>query len=86
MKNMQRFAGYNTVKKAILVEVAKTFKPKEIEHLQKQFALMDTDNSGTISIEEMITAVSAFKTGEDGHAVYKAEEVRQVRCVAVFQF
>lgn len=84
MKNMQRFAGYNAVKKAILVEVAKTFKPSEIEHLQKQFALMDTDNSGTISIEEMINAVSALKTGEHGQSVYHADEVRKVRTPPLF--
>lgn len=79
MQNMQRFAGYNNVKKAILVEVAKTFDPKDIEHLQKQFALMDVDKSGTITIEEMIRAMTTFRTGEDGKPVYDAQQVREVR-------
>jgi serine/threonine protein kinase len=78
MQNMQRFAGYNQVKKAILIEVAKTFDPKEIEHLQRQFALMDEDNSGTISIQEMINAVSTFKTGREGKSVYNAKQVEEV--------
>ena len=83
MQNMQRFAGYNNVKKAILVEVAKTFEPKEIEHLQQQFAIMDKDNSGTITIEEMITAMSTFKTGHDGKSVYNADQVRDVRIASL---
>jgi hypothetical protein len=79
MQNMKRFASYNNVKKAILIEVAKTFDPKDIEHLQKQFVLMDVDNSGTITIEEMIRAMTAFRTGEGGQAVYDPQQVREVR-------
>lgn len=79
MQNIQRFAGYNQVKKAILVEVAKTFEPKELEHLKQQFALLDKDDSGTISIEEMIQALANFRTGHDGTAVYHDKDVREVR-------
>jgi hypothetical protein len=78
MQNMKRFASYNNVKKAILIEVAKTFDPKDIEHLQKQFVLMDVDNSGTITIEEMIRAMTSFRTGEGGEAVYDPQQVREV--------
>jgi hypothetical protein len=83
MQNMKRFSAYNNVKKTILIEVAKTFDPKDIEHLQKQFVLMDVDNSGTITIEEMIRAMTALKTGEDGQPVYNAQQVRDV-CYCTF--
>lgn len=78
IQNMNRFAGYNRVKKAILVEIARTFKESEIADLRRQFAVMDTDNSGTISIEEMFKAMTSFKTGEDGKPVFSKEEISRV--------
>lgn len=51
----------------------------ELRHLSQQFALLDTDNSGTISIEEMMQALASFRTGEDGGPVYNSEEIRAVR-------
>jgi Ca2+-binding EF-hand superfamily protein len=78
IQNMSRFAGYNRVKKAILVEIAKTFKETEIADLRKQFAVMDADNSGTISIDEMVQAMTSFKTGENGKPVFSAEDIQQV--------
>lgn len=82
IQNMSRFAGYNRVKKAILVEIAKTFKENEISDLRKQFAVMDADNSGTISIDEMVKAMASFKTGENGKPVFSAEEIQQVTAAA----
>lgn len=83
IQNMSRFASYNRVKKAILVEIAKTFKESEISDLRRQFAVMDTDNSGTISIDEMFKAMTSFKTGENGKPVFSEEEIKGVRCPSV---
>lgn len=79
IQNMSRFAGYNRVKKAILVQIARTFKESEISDLRRQFAVMDTDNSGTISIDEMFKAMTSFKTGENGKPVFSKQEISRVR-------
>lgn len=78
IQNMSRFASYNRVKKAILIEIAKTFKEAEISDLRRQFAVMDKDNSGTISIDEMFEAMTRFKTGENGKPVFSKEEISRV--------
>lgn len=79
VQNIRKFSGYNRVKQAILVEIAKTFEANEIVDLRRQFALLDTDGSGTISIEEMVNALSHLRTGETAKNVFSAQDIQEVR-------
>ena len=78
VQNIRKFAGYNRVKQAILVEIAKTFDPNEIVDLRRQFALLDKDGSGTISIEEMVNALGDLRTGESATTVFSAQDIQEV--------
>lgn len=78
VQNIRKFSGYNRVKQAILVEIAKTFEADEIVDLRRQFALLDKDGSGTISIEEMVNALSDLRTGESAKNVFSAQDIQEV--------
>lgn len=78
VQNIRKFSGYNRVKQAILVEIAKTFEASEIVDLRRQFALLDKDGSGTISIEEMVNALSDLRTGESAKNVFSAQDIQEV--------
>lgn len=46
--SLKRFKGTSILKKAALNVLVKMLKPKDIQHLQHEFAKVDTDNSGYI--------------------------------------
>ena len=57
ISRMRKFAAMNKMKQAALMVMAKKLQPADIEGLQLLFKSIDTDSSGTITVEEMRTAI-----------------------------
>lgn len=53
IESLKRFTKQNKLKKAVLTCLAQRCSDKEIEDLRKLFESIDTDGSGTISVDEM---------------------------------
>ena len=58
LKRMRKLSATNKLKKAALVVMAKSLNPDEINGLQQLFRNIDADNSGTITIDELRTALT----------------------------
>ena len=54
---MRHFAAMNKFKKAALMAVAKSLSPNEIDGLERLFKSIDADSSGTITVDELKTAL-----------------------------
>lgn len=59
LKRMRKLSATNKLKKAALVVMAKSLNPDEINGLQQLFRNIDADNSGTITIDELRTALTS---------------------------
>lgn len=57
-ESLQAFLGLNLLKKLVLEVVAFSLPSTTIERLRETFQAIDTDRSGTISVEEMRDALS----------------------------
>eukprot|EP00898_Chlorokybus_atmophyticus_P002494 jgi/Chlat1/3245/Chrsp22S03512 len=53
LRRLQNFSVMNRLKKAALKIIAQNLSEEEISGLKKLFALMDADNNGTITFEEL---------------------------------
>ena len=53
LSRMAKFAAMNKLKKAALLVAAKSLSEAEITGLSNLFKSIDTDNSGTITVDEM---------------------------------
>lgn len=78
MSHMRQFADFGKLKQLALKHVASTFDEDEIRHLRDQFLQMDTDGSGTITFDEMFTAMRKMKTGEDSMSLYEETQIRKI--------
>jgi hypothetical protein len=59
LQRMRKLSATNKLKKAALVVMAKSLNPDEINGLQQLFRSIDADNSGTITIDELRTALTS---------------------------
>ena len=59
LQRMRKLSATNKLKKAALVVMAKSLNPDEINGLQQLFRNIDADNSGTITIDELRTALTS---------------------------
>jgi calcium-dependent protein kinase len=57
IKRMRKFAAMNKLKKAALLVVARSMSPEQIQGLKQLFHMIDADDSGTITVEELKTAL-----------------------------
>ena len=60
LARMKKFAAMNKLKKAALLVIAKSLNPDEIRGLQQLFRSIDVDNSGTITVDELRTAMRSL--------------------------
>lgn len=60
LARMKKFAAMNKLKKAALLVIAKSLNPDEIEGLQQLFRSIDVDGSGTITVDELRTAMRSL--------------------------
>mmetsp|Transcript_30567 Transcript_30567/g.97574 ORF Transcript_30567/g.97574 Transcript_30567/m.97574 type:complete len:549 (+) Transcript_30567:129-1775(+) len=58
LSRLQQFAAMNKIKKMALKVIATNLSEEEITGLKQMFAAIDTDNSGTITYEEMRTGLA----------------------------
>ena len=58
LSRMRKFAAMNKLKQAALLVMAKKLNPADIEGLKLLFRSIDTDDSGTITVEEMKDAIA----------------------------
>lgn len=58
LTRMRKFAAMNKLKQAALLVMAKKLNPADLEGLKLLFKSIDTDNSGTITVDEMRSALS----------------------------
>ncbi|GBF87688.1 calcium-dependent kinase [Raphidocelis subcapitata] len=68
LKRMRQFAQMNKLKKMALMVVGQSLAPDELAGLQELFKSIDADGSGTITVEEMKKALSAW-----GHKISEVE-------------
>eukprot|EP00347_Sterkiella_histriomuscorum_P008716 403344026 len=60
IQNLQKFSkGTSKFKKAALNVLVKTINGKEIEHLRKQFEMVDVDHTGLIDAEELMNGIKS---------------------------
>ncbi len=57
---MKKFAAMNKLKKAALLVIAKRLNSDEIKGLQQLFRSIDVDDSGTITVDELRTAMRSL--------------------------
>ena len=57
LSNMKEFRDYSKVTKVVLRNLALTYSEEDIRDIREQFVLMDKDNTGTISIDELLAAM-----------------------------
>lgn len=73
---MKRYAGYGKLKKLVLQHVATTqFSEAELKSLHDQFRTIDADDSGTISLNEMLTSLREMKSSAQSEQVIPDEEI-----------
>lgn len=68
LERMKGFAAMNKMKKMALMVVGQHLNPEEIKGLQELFKGIDTDNNGTITVDEMRNALSHW-----GHKISTLE-------------
>ena len=57
LSHMKDFRDYGKVTKVVLRNLALTYSEEDIRDIREQFVLMDKDNTGTISIDELLHAM-----------------------------
>lgn len=75
LKRLKQFAQMNKLKKMVLMVVGQNLSPDEIAGLKELFKSIDTDASGTITVEEMRKALAQW-----GH---KIDEVQLQQLMAI---
>jgi len=58
---MRRFMGMNKLKKVAINVIAQELTEEEIGSMKKVFESIDTDGNGTISVEELHSALASFQ-------------------------
>ncbi|KAL6752945.1 kinase-like domain-containing protein [Haematococcus lacustris] len=76
LKRMRQFAQMNKLKKMCLMVVGQHLSPDDITGLKELFKSIDTDKSGTITVEEMRTALQQW-----GHKISEVD-LQQLMSVA----
>jgi hypothetical protein len=80
---MELYSEYNKVKHEILLRIAQHCDVGELGHLQCQFANMDTDGDGVLTLQEVTTALQAVRIGNKGERVYDDEQIQKVRIFGI---
>merc|ERR1711959_777976 len=77
VQSLKDFTGYSKIKQLALRHVAQTYSDEDI---RDQFALMDKDGTGTLSLDEMIEALQNMQLGEDGakRNAIGEEEIKEI--------
>lgn len=57
LSSLKEFRDYNKVTKVVLRNLALTYSEEDIRDIREQFVLMDKDNTGTISMDELLEAM-----------------------------
>mmetsp|Transcript_33930 Transcript_33930/g.95459 ORF Transcript_33930/g.95459 Transcript_33930/m.95459 type:complete len:952 (+) Transcript_33930:178-3033(+) len=70
---MKEFTGYNRMKQLALRHVASVYHEEEIRDLREQFALMDKDGDGALTLDEMVQALRKMELGEGREPLEEAE-------------
>jgi len=80
VQSLKDFTGYSKIKQLALRHVAQTYSDEEIRDIRDQFALMDKDGTGTLSLDEMIEALQNMQLGEDGakRNAIGEEEIKEI--------
>ena len=77
LSNMKEFREYNQVIKVVLRNLALTYTEDDIRDIREQFVLMDKDNTGTLSIDELLEAMQKacvpFGSSSDSAALSREE-------------
>ncbi|QDZ24092.1 calcium-dependent protein kinase [Chloropicon primus] len=77
LSKMKEFRDYSKVTKVVLRNLALTYSDEDIRDIRQQFMLMDRDNTGTISMEELMEAMSKasgpFGSNSDSSALSRKE-------------
>jgi len=78
LTHLKRYSGYEKVKKVALQRVARMCSENEVRSLRDQFLEIDTDRSGTISLNELVGAVKQMQTNESGRQVIPDQLVQGI--------
>ena len=62
LQRMNRFAAMNKLKRVAVLVMARCLSPADLSGLQRLFASIDTDGSGSISVSELRAALEGFGT------------------------
>ena len=77
LSKMREFREYSKVTKVVLRNLALTYSDEDIRDIREQFILMDKDNTGTISVEELLEAMQRasgpFGTNSKSRALSRRE-------------
>lgn len=65
MEHLKSYRKFNQLKKAALTFIASRLKDDEIKELKEIFNTLDTNQDGTLTIEEVKTGISKLKDGKD---------------------
>jgi calcium-dependent protein kinase len=74
---MKEFTGYSKLKQLALRHMANALDEDELRELRSQFAMMDVDGDGVLTLDEMITALRKMEQGE-GRTPISEEEIREI--------
>ena len=82
LNHLRRYAGYEKLKKVALQRVARLCSEVEVRSLKDQFLEIDTDRSGTISLNELVGAVKQMQTSASGTQVIPEDLVQGIMAEA----
>lgn len=77
-RRIEQFSQYNQVKQSLLMRLASECNQEELLDLRRQFARLDTNRDGTLSLQEAGAALRAVVSGVRGKRVYSDEEIEKV--------
>mmetsp|Transcript_3608 Transcript_3608/g.12670 ORF Transcript_3608/g.12670 Transcript_3608/m.12670 type:complete len:516 (-) Transcript_3608:3228-4775(-) len=80
VQSLKDFTGYSKIKQLALRHVAQTYSDEEIRDIRDQFAVMDKDGTGTLSLDEMIEALQTMQLGADENKrnAIGEEEIKEI--------
>eukprot|EP01026_Neomeris_dumetosa_P034324 TRINITY_DN2761_c0_g1_i1.p1 TRINITY_DN2761_c0_g1~~TRINITY_DN2761_c0_g1_i1.p1 ORF type:complete len:261 (-),score=21.87 TRINITY_DN2761_c0_g1_i1:500-1282(-) len=78
LAQLKAFSQYNKLKRLILKSLAVQISTKELTDLRDQFVALDVDQTGTISYNELITAIHQMRSGSNKHQAIPEEEIQAI--------
>lgn len=81
LSRIKKLSAMNKLKKAALVVMAQSLSEDEINGLQQLFRSIDADGNGTITVDELRTALSSL----DGRIQARASPPSLMQCRCILQ-